>query len=181
MIYIFCPSLEGISLSSKYRESGTNSSVGIFALSQIETLALPEAESQTRQCNSTSLAQVLQATATQHIFIGPLPYIFYCFLRVRFQKEQNLFQTHNKLLHVASKRKYCSGFFLKQLSLMNDGVIPAVSNHKHMYTATELTQSIFSCSPPMLRNLSLNHHKVRPLCFLCPSLPQFRRHLSARI
>lgn len=46
MIYnIFCPSLEGISLYSKYRESGTSSSDGIFALSHIETLVLPEAES----------------------------------------------------------------------------------------------------------------------------------------
>lgn len=128
MIYIFCPSLGGISLSSKYRESGTRSSDGIFTLSHIETLVLPEAESQTRNVSP----QVPQATATEHMFIHPLPYIFYCFLRIRFQKEQNLFQTRNKLFHVVSKRKYCSGFFLKQLSLSKDGVIPAVSNHKHI-------------------------------------------------
>lgn len=64
MIYnAFCPSLEGTSLSSKYRETGTSSSAGAFALLDIETLVLPEAESQTRQCNSTSLAQVLQANS----------------------------------------------------------------------------------------------------------------------
>lgn len=31
----------------------------------------------------------------------------------------------------------------------------------------------------MLRNLSLNHHKVRTPCLFSPSLPQFRRVLSA--
>lgn len=92
VIYNICPSLEGISVSPKNRESGTSSSDGIFALSHIETLVLAKTESQSRQCNSTSLAQVPQARATQQVFIGPLPYIFYCFLRIRFQKEQNLLQ-----------------------------------------------------------------------------------------
>lgn len=145
MIYIFCPSLEGISLSSKYRESRTSSSAGTFALSQIETLVLPEAESQTRQCNSTNLAQVLRATATQHMFIGPLPYIFYCFLRIRFQKEQNLFQTCNKLLRVASKRKYCSGFFLKQLSLRwGDSYSQQSQAHVHGYRADPKYSLLFT-------------------------------------
>lgn len=169
MIYIFCPSLEGISLSSKYGESGTSSSDGIFALSHIETLVLPEAESQTRQSISTSLAQVPQATATEHMFIGPLPYIFYCFLRIRFQKEQNLFQTRNKPFHAVSKRKYCSGFFLKQLSLSKDGVIPAVSNHKHVVHGYRADLKYFLLFTTYAQKPQPKPPQGQtPPCFLCP-------------
>jgi len=63
----------------------------VFFISDTETILLPEAGGQTNRHNSISLVQVLQAPVTQYIFTGFLPYTFYYFLRLRFQKEQNLF------------------------------------------------------------------------------------------
>lgn len=83
------PSVEGISSSSIEKLEPVAQLV--FLISDTETIALPEAESQTSKHNSTSLAQVLQATVTQYTFTGFIPYPFYYFLRLRFQKEQNLF------------------------------------------------------------------------------------------
>lgn len=150
---------------------GTCNSTGIFDLSDTETPILLEAESRTSQHNSTNLAKVLQPTVNQYTFNLPFLYIFYCCLRLRFRKEQNLFwhptQTQSKRSHIASTREQRSELSLTQTphTKKRCGNASPDKNHKNMCKSTMLKYFLLWTSP-VPSNISLNQSCVLPASFI---------------
>lgn len=102
------------------------------------------------------------------MFTGYLTYVFYCFLRLRFWKEQHLFQTHNKLPHVACISRHCSGFSLTQLSLNSEKIRRHTCGQESQVCVQGNRADLkyfLLCWPPVPRNLSLNHRSVLPASF----------------